>query len=330
MRNYKNVFVIGILIVLLAILFIIISFVYNNLINQNKSEDGINTINIYYYDKINNRLVPEKINIYTGEEEFIENLLDAMKFPSKTSNYSSMIPNKLSILDYNIENKNLEINFSKEYNDLESTKEIFFRSAFVWSVTEVPFIENVKIMVEGEEIKKGDGKEIGYLNRSNVILNHNISPDKIETEQVILYFSDKQELFLIPEKRNIEVKQSKSIENQIVEQLIEGPKLEGYYNTIPQETKIRNIKTEDGICYVDLSNEFISKHSGGTSSEIFTIYSIVNSLTELDNVNKVQFLIEGKKIEAYKGNFGISKPLDRNEDIIYNNFLQESNINYLE
>ena len=37
--------------------------------------------------------------------------------------------------------------------------------------------------------------------------------------------------------------------------------------------------------------------------EKMTIYSIVNSLTELKEIDKVQFLIEGEKVKEFKGNF---------------------------
>jgi len=47
-----------------------------------------------------------------------------------------------------------------------------------------------------------------------------------------------------------------------------------------------------------------------------TIYSLVNSLTDLQGIQQVQLLVEGQKLETLKGHLEISQPLTRNPDII--------------
>lgn len=64
-----------------------------------------------------------------------------------------------------------------------------------------------------------------------------------------------------------------------------------------------------------MSGDFVVKHTGGSVGEWFTIYSIVNSLTELDNIKKVQFLIEGEKQQDFKGHMDFSKPFEA--DTVY-------------
>ena len=66
------------------------------------------------------------------------------------------------------------------------------------------------------------------------------------------------------------------------------------------------------ICFVNFSSEFVTKHSGGSAGEAMTVYSIVNSLTELKNVDKVQFLVEGNKIDVYK-HLEFNEPFPRDE-----------------
>ena len=157
------------------------------------------------------------------------------------------------------------------------------------------------------------------MDRDNVVLDPMISPDKINTQTVTLYFLDSGGMGLCEEKRTIEVKQSLTLENQIVEQIIRGPESDSLLPTVSMETKIGNIKTEEGICYVDLSSEFISKQTGGQNTDEMTIYSIVNSLTELENVKKVQFLIEGEKVNDLNGRVDLSKPFERDESKIIKN-----------
>ncbi len=50
------------------------------------------------------------------------------------------------------------------------------------------------------------------------------------------------------------------------------------------------------------------KHTGGEREELLTIYSIVNSLCKLDQIDRVQFLVEGKKLDTYKDNLQFKTP----------------------
>ena len=98
-------------------------------------------------------------------------------------------------------------------------------------------------------------------------------------------------------------------EKTVLEQLIAGPEEKGSVATIPVGTKIKDVTTtDDGTCYVNLSEEFVLKHTGGEREELLTIYSIVNSLCKLDQIDRVQFLVEGKKLDTYKDNLQFKTP----------------------
>ena len=54
---------------------------------------------------------------------------------------------------------------------------------------------------------------------------------------------------------------------------------------------------------------------GTAEKEKMTIYSIVDSLTELDNIQRVQFLMDGKKVDNF-GNINIGSMFGRDGSII--------------
>ncbi len=313
MKNNKKLFLFGVVFVVVAILFIgIVSFILSNL-NSDNINSNVQNIKIYYYDKINNNLSYEQKTLTLEKENFLDIIFKEMKSSPKSSNLSSTVPENLTILNHTLVDYNLDINLSSDYNSLSNVEKLLFRSSLVLTTIETSFVNNVKIFVDGVEQKYNNNNS--YLNRNNIILNPTISPDKIEREKVTLYFSNENNK-LVEESRNIEVKQNKSMELYIVEELINGSKYKSNINTIPYETKIRNIKTENNICYVDLSLDFISKMSGNKTYETLAIYSIVNSLTNLDGINKVQFLIDGEKLKLPEDSVDISKPLGRYSDII--------------
>jgi spore germination protein GerM len=158
------------------------------------------------------------------------------------------------------------------------------------------------------------------------------TPDKTQTNDkagnkaqksdkfnVVLYFSDKDAMNLVPENREIEVKDKHNTEllaQAIVEGLIKGPRSSKLVKTIPPEARVLSVKIDNGIAKVDFSEEISTKHWGGSTGETMTVSSIVDSLTELEGINMVQILIAGKQAETLAGHLDISQPLARNKDII--------------
>ena len=69
------------------------------------------------------------------------------------------------------------------------------------------------------------------------------------------YFSSKDGTTLVKETRTVHYSTNISLEKLVMEQLIEGPK-KGATATIPSETKIITLSVMDGICYVNLDNNF--------------------------------------------------------------------------
>ncbi len=147
------------------------------------------------------------------------------------------------------------------------------------------------------------------------------------TRSVSLYFAEytDTEAYLVKETRKIPV--SKEPYKNVVEELIKGPESDQLYSTIPSNVKVNSVKISEGTATVDFSKEIITNfqeipHSSTT--EILAIFSIVNTLTEFEEIKKVKITIEGKDsgqvdglyIEDFWGHVGIYEEFTRNEDII--------------
>ncbi len=135
-----------------------------------------------------------------------------------------------------------------------------------------------------------------------------------EMVEVNLYFSDSQAMYLVPEKRKIS--QIPSLARQAVIELIKGPENSEFYSTIPEGTQVNEVYIADDIVYIDLSEEIFKNHPGGSSGELMTVYSIVNTLTEIPPIKGVQILVEGNEMKSLVGHIDISMPLLRDEDWI--------------
>ncbi|MDD3819288.1 MAG: GerMN domain-containing protein, partial [Actinomycetota bacterium] len=114
---------------------------------------------------------------------------------------------------------------------------------------------------------------------------------------------------------------------RVLEELIKGPESSELYPTLPSNVKVNSVKLSDGTAIVDFSKEIITNfeeipHSSTT--EMLAIFSIVNTLTEFEEIDKVKITIEGKEsgqidglnIEDFWGHVGIHEEFSRNEEII--------------
>lgn len=101
-----------------------------------------------------------------------------------------------------------------------------------------------------------------------------------------------------------------------MELLVAGSKNVDLLSVVPKGTKLRSITIKDGIAYVDFNDKLIKNNTGGSASEILLVGAIVNTLTEFHSIEKVQILVEGKKIDTISGHMDISEPLSRSEKII--------------
>ncbi len=315
MGKYKKR-ILHLLLVIFALVFCFVIFKYNKNISQLK---GINEFDFYFINQSSNKIEVEKreINFNENKNLIFSNVISEYFQGSKNSKASLMLPRELKLKEASFDGNVAHIDLEKSFDEISPESRILSIGSLVYTLTELDFIDSVIIYVDSEPIKNRYTGEVEVFNRSVVLNNPTVEPEKTNWEVVKLYFSDSEGKSLVCQQRSVEVKQSLSLEYQIVEQLIFGPDSSENHDllgTMPLDTKIRDIKTEEGICYVNLSKEFLRTRA--SINENVTIYSIVNSLTELENVNKVQFLIEGEKINEYSKGIDFSKPFDRNEKII--------------
>ena len=264
----------------------------------------------FYYMNSDGMLKPVKKDI-RGEnmEDILVTTLNTLKNGTTAEGMLPSVPDEVDFLSVGVVNDNAVIDISNGYHRMKHTEEAICRAALVWTLTSLDFIDGVVLTVEGTPLRNLQGQDFGPMNRSNVIIEPGISAETTEYAILTLYFANETGTDLVTEERVIEVNANQTREKTIMEQLIAGPTEMSSQPTVPVETKLKDITTtNDGICYVNLSQDFVNKHVGGKLAEQLTIYSIVNSLCELDHIDKVQFLIEGKKVDQFKDNLELKTP----------------------
>lgn len=270
---------------------------------------------VYLANSDNNGLIAVEVNLAGNSlESQVENIIKILKNGSQAG--KSSISATVNVVSVKIDEKNVVINFDETYTKMTSVEEILCRSSIVKSITALAGIDSVEFYIGSIPYQNSNGTVLGAMGPDDVVLDFSGKEDKEVTKQKVLYFADKESKLLVPVEYEIPRNVDEQIEKTILNLLIKGPTDENLVSLIPVETKVKNVYTSDGVCYVDLSEDFITKHMGGSSAEMLTIYSIVNTLTELDNINKVQFLIEGTKRPEFKGHIDFDVLFQRNFDLI--------------
>ncbi len=105
---------------------------------------------------------------------------------------------------------------------------------------------------------------------------------------------------------------------QILADLISGPIGTGRLKALSPHTQLRQVYVlDDGTAYADFSEELKHGISGGSTKELLTIYSIVNSVTlNIPEIRRLGILIDGEPITTLNGHLNLRRPLTPNMSII--------------
>jgi germination protein M len=157
---------------------------------------------------------------------------------------------------------------------------------------------------------------------SSIVIGEDEASKLTDKTPIRLYFANEDNSKLKLEIRYIETAEAKrstsNLASIIIRELIKGPSDEtAFKRTVPAEAKLRTpVSISDKVAVVDMSKEFKTKHPGGKDAEKMTIYSIVNSLTEIEGIQKVKFTIAGKAQKEYMGNFKFDSMFPRSAALI--------------
>ena len=128
-----------------------------------------------------------------------------------------------------------------------------------------------------------------------------ISEEQLRQTIVTLYFLSKDTKEITPEARLVDIKDiiTNPYEN-LINLLIEGPKNEKNQKVIPDNTKLNKTYMEGDCITLDFSQEILNYDKNNEKAKENMVNTIVNTLTELTEVNKVKILIDGNQSEEFQ------------------------------
>ena len=265
---------------------------------------------VYYLNMEMSKIVAEEYDSTGAErEDLIEELLTKLQSAPDSSKLRQTIPANVKVNSFKINGAYLYIDFSEEYKALKTTEEILVRAAIVKTLIQANVCSLVAFTINSEPLLNASGNLVGSMSADSFVENPGKQINSSVETTLTLYFASKDGTGLVKETRTVHYSTNISMEKLIMEQLIEGPKKSGRLSTVPSATKLITVSVVDGVCYVNLGDSF--KNQSADVNEEIVLYSIVNSLTEGQNVSKVQISVNGSTDGKLRYTYDLSKMYER-------------------
>ena len=284
-------------------------------------QEGSYSYNIYYVNKEGTRVVAEEYVTDTSaenKEELLREFIQLLKDTAERPEYLSPLSD--SYQGYILNEGQMNLDFDESYAKQEPIVEVLGRAAVVRTMTQIDGIDTVTFSVQGEALVDAIGIPVGAMTADSFIDNAGTEINAYVDTEFRLYFANETGDALTEVSRNVIYNSNISMEQQVVEELIKGPQQDDVivnetgYPTVNPAVTVFSVTVRDRVCYVNLSEEFLTPVYDVTSQ--VALYSIVNSLVELPGVNKVQISIDGNTDVTFRDSVSLTTVFERDLDII--------------
>lgn len=305
----------------LALLFIVIT-VMVIFFACSREEEEYTGYYIFCIDANETKVTYEK---YTPKKtegmDLIEEFLKQMQIEPTDMTIKKAIPDNVHIDDFILDDGgDLTLYLDSAYGNYTSVNEILRRAAIVKTLCQVPEVDAIQFYVAGQPLTDSNLEIVGFMTADTFIDNTGGESAYQQNATITMYFANKKGDALVEVPVEIIYDSSIPLEQLAIEQLIKGPNtIDGVskgtvQSTVPKDTTLNKVTVKEHTCYVDFSEEFLNKLDDITAE--VAVYSVVNTLTELPDVNKVQFSINGEQELLYNNTIRFGEVFSRNLDIV--------------
>lgn len=280
--------------------------------DMNFIDDGLEqlrtTYKVYYVDRRLRYLIGIDTAVSLADQEDIIRFLiqNLMTIPYNSELFSP-IPHGTKLLDVSVKGGVCTLNFSSEFESNAWQKSEARRLtllSIVNTLTQINSIDQVEFCIEGNLLV-----QYGSLNISAPFVREERAIGPVRTGvnefDATLYISNGSAEYLtgIPTK----IRKTAGIQEEelILKALLRYPSINGFYTTIPAATTINSISTDRGICYIDLSKDFLIN----PDTLELSVHAIVASVCTVKGIHGVQISVNGKTPSGFDSElFGVLSP----------------------
>lgn len=247
-------------------------------------------------------------------EEAVGELLKHMQEPTG-EDHVSVFPEEVRVVGYTLTDGQLTIKFNEIYNQMDNVTEILLRAAVIRTVSQVPEVRTVVFHIGTDVLRDAAGEPVGAMTNSQFI-NNPVGINSYQYAALSLYFSSEDGTKIVKETRKVHYSSNTTLEKVVMEQLQKGPMSDQLLPVLSSDAKVLNITVAQKMCTINFNSEFLKGSAEKKVQPEVTIYSIVNTLCDMLNVDRVQFQVEGDSNLLYADTLSLNGPFHRNSELI--------------
>lgn len=271
--------------------------------------------NFYYYrtetlySGTDGVIAPEQREL-GGIKEDLGEVLDLYCLGPESRELESVLPQGTYVEAYSLENGVLTLQFDASLAALSGIELSIAAACITRTFLELTGADTIVLTAGGALL---NGETAMTLTLADLGLEDD-SPDRLH-EEFTVYYADAARRWLISQQVSLSPVSREEVPALLLEQLFTAPSGSGLRSALPLGTRIQSVAVENGICTVDLSEEFESRLFHTNTAQLLSLMSVVNTLTTLAEVERVEFTIDGSLLIRY-GAVSISEPLTRDERLL--------------
>ncbi len=277
---------------------------------------GEHDAKIYYLNTDKTSITAVDYDIQATDSK--HQIAEAIEMLSKDTGeieYITTIPSGIELKRWELNDGTLELYFVGDYDSLDVYTEVLVRAAIVKTLVQIKTVKSVFFYINNAPLADSSGEAVGAMTADTFIDDFGQETDSLLSTNLTLYFASADGMSLVAENRQVYYSRNVSVEKLVMEQLLKGPDDSRLLSALPAGTKLNSISvSDDGVCIANFDASLETAITGVT--ENVTLYSIVNSLTELDSIKQVQILVNGETPHLSNVEVDLSTAVPRNDSII--------------
>ena len=287
------------------ILLIIYFFPSNEAYNIHTTLTYTNPVTIPIYLVDDNNLVSRFEVIKKSDdinnliEEVIQNLTIGSNDNSHIpNNFKQVIPKDTKIINKDLTDGLLKINFSKELLNVEEENEEKMLEALIYSLTEIKDVKKIMIFVEGEQLNKLPNTLPNTLDRSYGINKVYELDSMKDVTKITTYYVSKIDGF----SYFTPLTTVTNTQNEKVEIIIEKLKTSPTYETnlisyLASSAELLNYEILENSINLSFNNQVLNLEENKIIEEVK--YAIALSIRDTYDINETIFYVDNQLIDAF-------------------------------
>ncbi|WP_026676494.1 GerMN domain-containing protein [Fictibacillus gelatini] len=277
---------------------------------------------LFLMDK-NGLVVPQMLELPKSKSPAEKQVLEYLVKDGPVSNmlpngFQAVLPADTEVLGVNVKGGTATANFSKEFKDYEAKNEQKILQAITFTLTQFHSIKNVKIQIEGKDLKSMPVNNTpignGVSRADGINIEAGDVVDLTNSESVTLYFinEDNNQKYYVPVTRRVAKTSDEDLVTETVNELIKGPSFtSNLQSDFREDVKLLTKPTvKNGVVTLNFNEAVLQNKRDHTIADD-ALNSIVLSLTELQDIQKVAIQVDGKERVMKENGKKLTTPVSR-------------------